>query len=569
MLEKLTALYGEQKATDCHAKIEQLIADFKSRAAKKRSPSLSEQDVIVITYGDQFRGQGKAPLKNLGRFAAKYLSDIASTIHILPFFPYSSDDGFSVIDYTQVDPALGDWEDIKSLGADFKLMFDLVCNHISAKSRWFAGYLAGEEGYRNFFIEMDPNTDLSLVTRPRTTPLLTAFDTAKGTKYLWTTFSEDQVDLNYKSEALLLKIIEVLLFYAEMGADLIRLDAVGFLWKEPGTSCIHLEQTHLIIQLLKEVLDEAAPGVMLVTETNVPHRDNISYFGDGHNEARMVYQFPLPPIMLYTLLEQDATALTQWASSLKAVSDETTYLNFLASHDGIGINPAREILREEDINRMAQAVLKRGGFVSYKKNTDGSESPYEFNISYFDALSDADDPEELKIKRFLVAHAIALSLMGVPGLYIHSLLGSQNYHKGVEQTGRYRMINREKFEMATIEQALDDPSHLRSRVFRSLGSLLKARRRLKAFHPNAQQTILKVDSRVFALVRTSVDGQETVLGLHNISGETVSLKLNLQEHQLTAPRAEDVANGHPVELLDQALQLTLAPYAFAWVRLYP
>jgi len=568
IIEKLIALYGEEKAAYLYDRIKRRITDFTKKAGKKRNSELDERDIIIITYGDQFYGRGKAPLKNLGEFSKKYFKDMASCIHILPFFPYSSDDGFSVIDYEKVREQLGNWEDIKGIGTDFKLMFDLVCNHISSRSEWFMNYLSGDEGYKDFFIEMDENTDLSMVTRPRTSPLLTAFNTSQGTKYLWTTFSEDQIDLNFKSEKLLLGIIDVLLYYAEMGADLIRLDAVGFLWKEAGTSCIHLKETHMIIQLFKEVLDLAESGAMLVTETNVPHKDNISYFGNGHNEARMVYQFPLPPVMLYTLIKEDASILSKWAGSLKAASDETTFFNFLASHDGIGINPAREILQEGDIQMMAEKVVERGGFVSYKNNTDGSSSPYEFNISYFDALSDINDPEDIRIKRFMAAHAIASALMGVPGIYIHSLLGSGNYPEGVVETGRYRMINREKCDIDDIENALSDKDNVRYKIFNALSGMLKIRRSQKAFHPNAGQVVIPVDDKLFCLVRTSADNEEIIVAMHNISGDSKSITLDLQEQKLGAKWAEDIVNRHEVKVLKNVLSLTLDAYEFSWVRLY-
>ncbi len=568
IIEKLITLYGKEKAAYCYNEIEQRIADFTKKSTPKHYCELDERDIIIITYGDQLYGRGKAPLKNLGEFSKKYFADAASCIHILPFFPYSSDDGFSVIDYEKVREQLGAWTDIKDIGADFRLMFDLVCNHISSKSEWFLHYLSGDEEYKDFFIEMDENTDLSMVTRPRTSPLLTAFNTSDGTKYLWTTFSDDQIDLNFKNEKLLLKMIDVLLYYVEMGADLIRLDAIGFLWKEVGTTCIHLRETHTVIQLFKEVLSLAAPGVMLVTETNVPHRDNIAYFGDGHNEARMIYQFPLPPIMLYTLIKEDASILSKWAGTLRAASDETTFLNFLASHDGIGINPAREILKEEDIEMMAEKVVERGGFVSYKNNTDGSESPYEFNISYFNALSNADDPEDIKIKRFIVSYAIALSLIGVPGIYIHSLLGSQNYSEGVVKTGRYRMINREKYDIDCIENMLSDKNHLRYRVFNAFSHMLKARRSQKAFHPNGSQAVIPIDEKIFSLVRTSVDNKEKIIAIHNISGDRKSITLDLQEQNLGAKWAEDVANNHEVRVFENVLSLTLDAYEFAWIRLY-
>ncbi|HON72983.1 MAG TPA: alpha-amylase family glycosyl hydrolase, partial [bacterium] len=382
ILEKLRTLYGD-KADIIYPEINNIINHFQNK--KIREEELTEKDVVLITYGDQFRDDDKY-LRYLKRFCDEFFKGYISTIHILPFFPYSSDDGFSVIDYRKVKEDLGDWEDIEDLSKDYKLMFDFVCNHISSKSEWFQGYLKGDKKYKDYFIEMDPNIDLSDVVRPRALPLLTPFDTRDGKKCLWTTFSEDQIDLNYKSPELFLDMIKILLFYIEKGADLIRLDAIAYLWKEICTPCIHLRETHTVIQLLRNILDKVAPEVKIITETNVPHKDNISYFGDGYNEAQLVYQFPLPPLILYTFGKHDSTSFNAWAKTIKPFSSKTTYFNFLASHDGIGLNPLRGIVDEKEIENLVEITERRGGLVSYKYNTNGTKSPYELNISYFNAL---------------------------------------------------------------------------------------------------------------------------------------------------------------------------------------
>ena len=157
-------------------------------------------------------------------------------IHLLPFYPYSSDDGFSVIDYKQVNPALGTWDDVARVGQNFHLMFDGVINHISAQSAWFKAFLQDDPKYRDYFIVVEGEPDLSQVVRPRTLPLLTEFTTPSGAKKVWTTFSADQIDLNYANPEVLLDIIDVLLFYVAHGAELIRLDAIAYLWKEIGTT---------------------------------------------------------------------------------------------------------------------------------------------------------------------------------------------------------------------------------------------------------------------------------------------------------------------------------------------
>ncbi|PJF38844.1 MAG: hypothetical protein CUN55_16105, partial [Phototrophicales bacterium] len=255
-------------------------------SAPKVINPLTERDVVLITYADTLQQKNVPPLETLYQFSVEHFKGFISAIHLLPFYPASSDDGFSVIDYYMVDPDFGTWEHIQRLGQEFDLMFDAVINHMSAKSDWFRRFLNQEQEYAQAFVTATPQDDLSKVVRPRTSPLLTAFTRPNGeTIHVWTTFSADQVDLNYHDPQTLLRVLDVLLFYVQHGARFLRLDAIAFLWKELHTPCIHLPQTHAIIQLVRAVFDEIAPHVLLITETNVPHDENISYFGNGYNEA--------------------------------------------------------------------------------------------------------------------------------------------------------------------------------------------------------------------------------------------------------------------------------------------
>ena len=491
--DHLRALYGEQLGAATFERLRTRLERFVSPARSDRRGVVTERDALLITYGDQLREPGVPPLQTLVNFCEQHLRDVVSGVHILPFYPYSSDDGFSVIDYLQVDPALGDWDDVARLGQNFRLMFDGVINHISARSAWFQAFLRDDARYRDYAIVVEGQPDLSQVVRPRALPLLTEFETPSGPKQVWTTFSADQIDLNYRNPDVLLDIIDTLLFYATHGADsigaeFIRLDAIAYLWKEIGTPCIHLPQTHRVIQLLRAILDEVAPHALLITETNVPHRDNVAYFGDGHNEAQLVYNFALPPLTLHTFQTGNARILSDWAAGLNLPSKEVTFFNFLASHDGIGLNPARGILSEAEIVALVDRVATRGGLVSYKHNTDGSRSPYELNINYFDALADPnrDESLEVQIDRFMAAHAIMFALTGVPGIYFHSLFGSRGWPEGVMLTGHNRTLNRQKFERVDLERALLDLQSRQNRIFQRLKQLLMARARSRAFDPHGE-----------------------------------------------------------------------------------
>lgn len=527
--QRLEFLYGAERVAFAEPRLAALLRRWQ-RGATRRLPDrsgvpLTERDLLLITYADQVRQPGQAPLQTLADFCEAHLRETISGVHILPFYPSSSDDGFAVKDYFAVDPALGAWEDVARLGRSFDLMFDAVFNHLSAQGDWFQRFQRDEPPFRDFFVTVEGNPDLSQVVRPRALPLLTEFPTTQGPRRVWTTFSADQVDLNFNNPRVLLAVLKALLFYVAKGARFIRLDAVAFLWKEIGTPCLHRPQTHAIIQLMRAVLDEVAPHVLLITETNVPHADNISYFGDGAHEAQLVYNFALPPLVLHSFAAGNTVKLTRWAQSLALTSDRVTFFNFLASHDGIGLNPARGILSDAEIDALVKRALEHGGFISSKEMPDGSQAPYELNINYLDALSNPTEgePAERAARKFLAAHAILLSLQGVPGIYFHSLFGSRGDRAGADASGLKRRINRQKLDRAQLEGELGSAASLRARIFGGLKELLQVRRRQSAFHPQAAQRVLGGDERLFAVRRISPDGKEWLLCLHNVSSEPVSI----------------------------------------------
>ncbi|MGX5099247.1 sugar phosphorylase [Enterobacter cloacae] len=548
-------IYGES-FSEAHfkvllTKLEQAAVDI----TEKRKTGWDEKDVVLITYADQFSAKGEKALPVFTRFYNEWLARTFSHVHLLPFYPWSSDDGFSVIDYHAVAPETGTWRDVAELKQSASLMFDFVCNHMSAKSEWFANYLAQKPGYEDFFISVDPETDLSAVTRPRALPLLTPFTLHDGSvRHLWTTFSDDQIDLNFASPQVLIAMVDVLLHYLAEGARYIRLDAVGFMWKIPGTSCIHLEQTHCLIQLFRAITELVAPGTVIITETNVPHKDNISYFGDGENEAQMVYQFSLPPLVLHAVHRQDVNALCQWAGSLALPSRKTTWFNFLASHDGIGLNPLRGILPESEILSLVEKLQQEGALVNWKNNPDGTRSPYEINVTYLDALSSQNSSDDERIARFILAHAVLLSFPGVPAIYIQSILGSRNDYEGVERLGYNRAINRMKYTAGQVDQELRTTNSIRHKIYSRLSELVAVRRGESAFHPDSQALFESLDEQILKIVRVAENG-ERITALFNFSNNVHTVN-------------EETLNG--TELLSgQAVsgkELTLNPWQVMWIK---
>ncbi len=490
-----------------------------------RASLWSEKDAVLITYGDSIRSAGTPPLATLRQFATRHLTGAVSTIHILPFYPWSSDDGFSVVNYRKVDPELGDWRHIHALKDRFDLMFDWVLNHVSRKSAWFRDYRNCILPYRNFFIEAAPDADWSPVVRPRTSPLLLPITTKAGQKHVWTTFSADQIDLNWRHPDVFFEMLDVLFHYIANGARIIRLDAVAFLWKQAGTNCLHLEETHEVIRLLRDILQIAAPSVLLLTETNVPQEENFRYFGNG-DEAHLVYQFTLPPLLLHGLLKKTAKPLAQWAKALPSLPPNTTFFNFTASHDGIGVRPLEGILPDKEIAFLASEVKKRGGLLSYRAQPDGTKSVYEINATYFSALSDLEPENRPQSEaRFLCSQLVALALKGIPGIYLHSLTTTENDHPSVDTSGIPRRINRKKWDEEQLERTLQNTQSPQHRLFFKLLEILRNRAQCDAFHPDSSQEILDLDDRVFALIRKAPASPNQVLCLSNFADQPLELEI--------------------------------------------
>jgi sucrose phosphorylase len=528
---------------------------------------LTQRDAILITYADQVREPGERPLRTLVEFCSSHAAGLVSAVHLLPFYPSSSDDGFAVMDYRAVDPSLGDWGDVAALGRHFRLMFDAVINHASSQGEWFQAFLRRDPRRSSFFITAAGSADLSSVVRPRTSPLLTKFETGAGPMQVWTTFSADQPDLNYSDPAVLLEVVDILLEYVERGAEFLRLDAVGYLWKQIGTRCIHLPQTHRLVQLFRTVLDMVAPHVLLVTETNVPHAENVSYFGNGNNEAHLVYNFALPPLVLHALLRETGRWLSAWAEGLAVPGRGTAFLNFLASHDGIGLSPLWGLLPEEEIDLLLREVKQRGGLVSFKGGPGGRALAYELNTNFLDALilPGGQEAEATAISRFVTAHAILLALPGVPAIYFHSLFGSRGWPEGAAASGHSRTINREKLSRSQLEADLMDPRSRRAMIHRALGSLLRARAASPAFAPWAGHRVLDCGEGVFGVIRNAEEGPALAVCLHNLTHRPQRVELDWKViargvggpwlDLVTRERAE--IGGTP--------PMTLAPLEFRWL----
>ena len=523
----------------------------------------NEKDVIVITYGDSLNRKNERPLVTLGSFLDSQLKDTVSGIHILPFFPYSSDEGFSVIDYLAVNDSIGTWRDISEIASRYRLMSDLVINHCSSKSHWFENYQRGLMPGKAYFMEGDPQAGLAEVVRPRTSPLLRKTETSDGTRYVWCTFSHDQVDLNFQNTEVLLEFVRIIRFYIEHGVNIFRLDAIAFLWKEPGTRCINLPQTHELIRLLRTLIEYCDPTAVIITETNIPNHENLTYFGNA-NEAHSIYNFSLPPLLLNAMVTGNCTHLKTWMMSMPPARNGTTYLNFIASHDGIGLRPAEGLLTGDETEDLVSTMEQFGGRISWRTSADGREQPYEINISLFDAMQGTvvSGPDQWQLERFLCAHAIMLALEGIPAFYIHSLFGTQNDISLLSETGQNRAINRHKWDADKLLEMLGDPASHHAKVFQGLQKLINIRTRQPAFHPNATQFTLQLGEQVFAFWRQSMDRVQSIFALHNVTDKTQTIALS-DLNLIDMDEWVELITCSPIK--DLRGKIELAPYGVLWI----
>ena len=535
------------------------------RQAIRRDNLWSQKDSFLITYGDSIVSDDRTPLQNTLHLMKDLLQGAISGVHILPYFPFSSDDGFAVKDYEAVRPDLGDWDNIAEIGSQFRLMSDVVINHASAGHDWFQQFLADEAPGRDYIMTATPDDDVAQVTRPRPSPLLVPVQTKAGEKLVWCTFSPDQVDLDFSNPDLLCEFIRLLKFYIDAGVRVFRLDAVGFLWKQPGTNCLHLPQTHEIIKLMRTLIDHLDETVLLVTETNVPNHENVAYFGNG-NEAHIIYNFSLPPLLVHALLTGESMYLRRWMMSMAPSQDGCAFLNFSASHDGIGLRPVEGLLPQEEVDKMIEAVQSFGGRLTMRAYQD-RQVPYEMNTTLFCALKGTiDGADDLQVPRFIASQTIMMSLEGIPAFYVQSFLASENDEALAEKTGQNRSLNRKQWQAAEVDAELADMSSPMARIFHELTRRLHIRKQQKAFHPDATQFTLHINPGLFGFWRQSLDRQQSLFVVTNITGDAKTL--SLRDINLFAnTQWVDLLRDEEVNPEDE--ELILQPYQTVWISNLP
>lgn len=569
--KQLSLIYQDISLHESYDEIAQALIDIMEVSSTFEEPApftnhWSEEDVILITYGDTIIGKEQSPLHALKAFLDQHLKKTINSVHILPFFPYSSDDGFAVIDYSSVNESLGTWQNIDKISHDYRLMSDLVINHCSSRSVWFDNFIKGKGIGHDFFFTALPDDDLSPVVRPRTSPLLKEVETGNGKKFVWCTFSHDQVDFDFRNPKVLKAFTSIIKQYIDQGVSIFRFDAIAFLWKVVGTSSINLPQTHELVRLFRTLIESVKSDAVIITETNIPNTQNLTYFGNA-NEAHGIYNFSLPPLLLNTLLTGNCLYLKRWLMSMPPAQDGTMYFNFIASHDGIGLRPAEGLLDNDEIAKLTETIEGFGGKISWRTTDDGDSKPYEMNIALYDALQGTiEGKDKWNFERYICAHTIMLALEGVPGIYIHSLIGTQNDYEKLANTHHNRSINRRRWHEGALNEALNDEQLHHKKVLDTLTSLIAIRIKQPAFHPNATQFTLHFGLQLFGFWRQSKDRKYSIFSISNVSNKPVSLPLSELNLIITETWYELISR---LEITELTQTISLSPYQTVWISNHP
>ncbi len=571
---KLRKLLGEIYVDHCDEELSfvwsQLMQILDENSAQQDSSLGIDKEiwdassVVLITYPDAIYKEGETTLKTLSDILDSKFGILASIIHILPFLPSTSDGGFAVSNHEQIEDAFGNWKDLKKLSLNHILMADLVLNHVSSSHDWVKQFILSQKPGDSYILSPKTLNGWENVIRPRNSSLFTTLKTKQGDKKVWTTFGPDQIDLDWSDPNILIEFLKLLVRYIRNGVQWIRLDAVAFLWKEPNTSCLHLKQVHEIVQLLRLELSKLNPMGVLITETNVPEKENLSYLKGG-DKAHIAYNFPLPPLLLEAILASNADLINEWLSNWSEMPNQTTLLNFTASHDGVGLRPLEGIMNNERMHDLLVKAEKKGGLISHRRMSNGQDKPYELNISWWSAMADdGHDTTRYQIERFFMSQALVLAIKGVPAFYLQALLASPNDIKKFKRSGERRDLNREKFEVNKLLKRLNDNKSSASKNLKLLNNAMKIRSTLNAFNPNSPMRCFSESQNDFILLERGYPGEQ-IYAIYNVTDKEVSLNISELLVDVTKNNAcqyDDCLSK--LSIVSNNIKLT--PYKVMWLK---
>jgi len=634
MKTSLSTLYSRKETEGFIRALETLLKAFdglrphESPHKKGGIPGKRRQravdDACLVCYADTFVDPAfqKKPLRLLKEFLERYrIPDRLPLLHLLPFFPWDTDRGFSVTDYFQVHPDYGSWQDIASLARSVSLMFDFVINHASienplVKSALIERHLSPEDPryarfapFKDYVIafsdaERPPDGALQGLVRPRATPVLTPYtvgakkegslfvalgsaekallrkDTkAIGTGWAWTTFSRParpdgstatrQVDLNFNNPAVLLEAVKILLHYIGQGATHIRLDAVAYIWKNIFSTSIHEPGTHALLRIIRRIITRVSPDTRLVAEVNEPQERIVSYLGTRRRrECDLVYQFTHFPLAAYSVLTGDGRPYAQWLKSLGPFGGRQ-FITILGSHDGMGLKPAYGWLSPKKIKALVDTlVLEHGALPNDAALPGGGKIIYEVCATPWNLINNPkkDTSDPLSLSRYLSVVALGLLVRGIPAFYINGLIGAEN--APLDSLDENRSINRLRFDAECLFEQLDGGSLRMKRVMEGIFNLLETRRKEPAFDPRAPAAVpVSTQTPGVVCAWMSTRSQKSgLLACISVSENTEPVRLP-KEIIAAGIQWKDLLSGKQVTADETGnLLLELTPYQILWLK---
>jgi amylosucrase len=558
---------------------------------------LDQKWVGMALYADGFAGGLKGVKEHCG-----YIQELGvNMLHIMPMMKCpegASDGGYAISDFKDIDKRFGTLKDLRALSQymrkrEMLLTLDVVVNHTSDQHEWARKAIAGDPVYRDYYYTFPDRDvpDMFEETMPEVFP-----ETAPGnfvwneeaSRWFMSVFNEYQWDLNYSNPAVFIEMIDVILFWANQGADIIRLDAVAFLWKKIGTTSQNEHEAHLILQLMKDCCQVTAPGVLFIAEAIVTPTEIIKYFGEDAviaKECEIAYNATFMALLWDAVATKNARLLNQGVKSLPNKLNRATWLNYVRCHDDIGFGfddadiiaagydpyPHRRFLLDYYTGRFDDSEARGLPFGVNFKTGDGRVSGSLAALAGLQAAIEKNDQQRTDdaIKIILLLHGMILSFGGIPLLYYGDEIGTLNddsYLLDENKANDTRWVHRPAIDWDKAEQRYRHGT-VEQRIFSGLQKMIASRKSIAAFADFNNRELLDVENDyLFAFFRTNPDDDRNgVLVVGNFNDSPQYLQLNELGHRFTFPftHLKDMLSGESPAVFND--QLVIPPYRFYWL----
>ncbi len=518
---------------------------------------LSQNWVGMALYSNGFAENLKGVGEHLG-----YFQELGINLaHIMPIMKCPeghSDGGYAVSDFRNIDPRAGTLDDLAALASEMQtreilLVLDVVVNHTSNEHEWAQRAREGEKTYQDYYYTFENRNMPDMFEQsmpeifPETSPGNFTWDEEMG-RWVMTVFNNYQWDLNYSNPAVFIEMLDIILYWANKGADILRLDAVAFLWKKIGSTCQNEREAHLILQLFKDCCQVTSPGVLFIAEAIVAPFEVAKYFGEDAviaKECEIAYNATYMALMWDAVATKNAKLLNQGIKSLPVKLERATWLNYVRCHDDIGLGfddsdiilagykPAshRKFLIEYYTGKFADSHARGLPFGQNEKNGDARISGSLASLVGLQYAVEKGDPKSIDeaISGILLLHSMIMSFGGIPLLYYGDELGQLNdysYEHDVNKNGDTRWVHRPTIDWEVAEQR-NVPGTVEYKIFSALKRMISVRKEIDVFADfNNRELIDVVNPHLFVFVRYSLNKQaEKILVVANFDGKPQHLDL--------------------------------------------